>query len=229
MDSRTGLGPVVMATCSLPGYNSFKGSYETHVFPLRTPADPDQLRHDIDEVSVLSPGAMRWAGEMRASPLDVGAYLLALGTAPGYSVAFGGALETDVVRFPATTDRELFWEAVAVGKDLLDAWCLRVPPRGRWIQSGSALPIGEHTITGPTVVFENGDRLEDIHPDTNSFVISDYPVLQRFLEARKHMCLSVPLATHVMNVAGAISKILECQATCDDLLIRTGAGPRAEL
>jgi hypothetical protein len=34
MDTRTTAGPVVIASDSLPGYNSFRGSYETHCFPL---------------------------------------------------------------------------------------------------------------------------------------------------------------------------------------------------
>lgn len=227
MDTRTSAGPVVIATSALPGDNSFRGSYETHVFPLSSFSEEGQL--GVGDSDALSPGARAWADTLGASIADVGAYLLALGSAPSYAETFAEALESDIARFPAVTDAGLFREAVEVGNRLLQAWSLETPPRGRWQEAGAGVQLGGARMEGDAIVFENGDRLEQLHPETWSFSVSGYPVMDRYLEARAHLALTGELAEDIRRVAGAIAAILAEQAAADSLLERAIAAPSAAL
>jgi hypothetical protein len=223
MDTRTSAGPVVIATNTLPGYNSFRGSYETHVFPLAPPPGVQTLAGVVSD-PILTDAAKKWADGFAASAEDVGAYLLALGNAPSYSLTFAEAMEAEIVRFPATTDAQVFADAVAIGHRLLEAWSLAATPRGSWTQVATGTKLGAATIEGERVTFENGDRLEGVHAETGDFSISGYPVMTRYLEAREHLPLSVELAESIRRVAGAIAAIMDARAACDDLLQRAIAG-----
>jgi hypothetical protein len=229
MDTRTSAGPVVIASPWLPGYNSFRGSYETHVFPLAPQPSQATLAGIADQEALLSANAKQWADSLGASAQEVGAYLLALGNAPSYSETFAEAMEAEIVRFPATTGRELFREVVAVGRRLLKAWSLEATRIGTWTQVATGTPLGSATIDGSRIIFENGDRFDGIHTGTSDFFVSGYPVMQRYLEAREHLSLSVELAENVRRVAGAIAAILNEQAACDDLLQRVVAEPTIPL
>jgi len=228
MDTRTSAGPVVIATNTLPGYNSFRGSYETHVFPLAPKPGKGALA-SVAEEDVLSATAKVWADSLGASAEDVGAYLLALGNAPSYSETFAEAMEAEIVRFPATTDEGLFREVVAVGRRLLEAWSLQVAPLGTWTQVATGTRLGTVTIAESRIAFENGDYLDGIHAGTGDFSISGYPVMQRYLEVRADLFLSVELAESIRRVAGAIAVIIDEQAASDHLLKRVIGGPNTPL
>jgi hypothetical protein len=228
MDTRTSAGPVVIATNTLPGYDSFRGSYGTHVFPLAPPPGTMTLA-GVADPGVLSTSAQPWADSLGAAAEDVGAYLLALGNAPSYSETFTEAMEAEIVRFPATIDGELFRRLVAVGQRLFRAWSLETAPIGTWTQVATGTRLGTCVIDGSRITFENGDSLEGIAPATGDFSISGYPAMERFLEARADMSLSVELAESIRRVAGAIAAILNEQAASDDLLQRVIAGPTTPL
>lgn len=215
MDSRTREGPVVIATSNLPGYDSFRGSYGCHVFPLSAVQD---IPAALGPGEPLSEPAREWLEQFDAATEDLGAYILALGNAPSYAETFKEALEVESVRFPPTEDPDVFRAAVDLGHELLDAWTLNVEPLGNWHQAGTGTPLGPSTIEGDNIIFENGDRLEGIHPDTADFKISTYPVMQRFLEAREHMELRVSLAGQIRRVCAAISIILDAKTESDRLL-----------
>lgn len=216
MDSRTSAGPSVIAAATLPGYNSFRGSYETHVFPLV--AMPGALLESSGQA--LARPAQRWATTFGATALDVGAYLLALGNAPSYAEAFSEALETDIVRFPATTDRDLFRAVVHVGRSLLDAWYLKISPTGRWKQVATGNPLGAATLAAGRICFENGDSLEEVHVRLADFSVSGYPVMRRYLEAREHLYLDMDLSERIRRVAGSIATLLDARETCNRLLAK---------
>ena len=230
LDSRTTDGPAVIATCTLPGYNSFRGSYETHAYVLQASAQPFSLEatdaiHLIED-DLLPPAVRAWAKNFAASPRDAGAYILALGNAPSYSVTFAEALEVETARFPATSDSSLFWEAATIGKALLDAWCFRAAPAGTWHQVSNVEALGEYEIVAGNLEFSNGDRLTGLHPGIDDLLVSRWPVFQRFLEARSHLSLSVELASEIRKVAGSIAVILDSRPSCDDILKRVVSGPQ---
>jgi len=217
LDTRSTDGPVIIATDTLPGYNSFRGSYETHVFPLQAiKLGAIQLK----ENDLLRKHSKDWAERFGATPRYVGTYILALANATLYNQTFGEALEHETVRMPLTLDKNVFDDATRIGLELLDAWCLRIQPIGQWNQVSDSEPLGSAKIIGKVVEFENGDRLTGIYHRTNSLVISRYPVFQRYLEARSHLLLSTSLAHDIQIVAASIKVILEYQETCNNLLKR---------
>jgi hypothetical protein len=221
MDTRTGSSPAVIATNTLPGYNSFRGSYETHVYPLVAVGQLDE--------EALSVSAREWADRFEASTEDVAAYLLALGNAPLYGETFREAMESEMVRFPATTDEGVFSDAVEVGARLLAAWSLEAAPRGEWEQSGGDAPLGAARLDGDVLSFENGDRLRNVHPDSFAFDVSGHNVLPEYLSARAHSSLTGELAADIRRVVGALYVILEERAVCDALLERAVAAPMQSL
>lgn len=179
------------------------------------------------EVDPISSVAKPWADKFGADARTVGAYLLALGNAPSYSEAFFEAMESEMVRFPPTLDPDLFTEGVQLGEILFKAWSLEASPRGVWHQVSTGTRLGEASIEGTTIHFENGDRLEGIHPETWKFEVSGYPVMERLLEGRAHLALSVDIAESIRRVAGSIATILESRAPCDSLLHRVIGAPMA--
>jgi len=222
MDTRTTAGPAVIATDTLPGYNSFRGAYETHAFPLKL-APAAQLPGVATAATLqeaLAPDARVWATSLGASTNDVACYLLALANAPTYQQAFAEALEADIVRFPAITEAQLFADAVAVGQRLVSAWKLEAAPRGNWTQAATGTQLGEAQLLGGHIIFINGDRLDGLHPRTAEFQVSTYRVMERYLQARTHLELSTDVGLAIRKVAGAIAVILDEQDTCDDLLTR---------
>ncbi len=232
MDTRTTTGPAIIATNTLPGYNSFRGSYETHAYPLRRTSE-GQLEVGDD---ALSPAAREWAAEFGATVDDVAAYLLALGHAPLYAETFSEAMETEMVRLPATTDGDAFWSAVEVGRRLLSAWSLEAEPVGSWAQQSpdtplgnAALIVGERGANEADLVFENGDRLNGVHPKSFDFQVSGHLVLPEFLRARAGLTLTGDLAQEIQRVAGAVSILLAERAVCNVLLERAVAAPMIRL
>lgn len=222
MDSRSSGGPAVIATKNLPGYNSFRGSYETHIFPLEGLG----LLH-ADEV--LSPSALRWASDLTATARDVGAYVLALANAPLYWATFGEAMEAEMVRFPLTLDQGLFREATAVGSTILSAWVLEAEELGAWTESRSGVSLGRACAESGRLIFENGHVLDGIHARTSSFVVSGYPVMQRFLEAREGVAFTLEVAQQIRRVAGSIAAILEAEPECERILAAVIEGPMVPL
>jgi hypothetical protein len=223
MDSRTTSGPVVIATRHLPAYNSFRGSYETHAFPLSRPMIDGELTPGD---ATLTPAASVWAEAHDASSRDVACYLLALGNAPLYAETFGEALESEIVRFPPTTDSDLFAHAVSLGRRLLEAWTLEAEPLGQWQQNADAgAALGSGWLHGTELVFASGDRLTGLHPQTFDLSISKHEVMREYLAARTHLPLSVELATSIRQVAGAISVILEARSESNVLLEEAITGP----
>lgn len=224
LDSRTTAGPVVIATTELPGYNSFRGSYETHIYPLAQSDDELAL---TPPPPVLSEKGSAWAAALGASPLEVGCYVLALGNAPSYYEAFAEGLEAEVPRFPMITDRDLFWACVAVGHTILRAWALDVGQEGIWRQtSRTGTPLGAARWDDGVVVFENGDRFEGLHQRAWTFSVSGYPVLQRWFEARSHLPLTPLIAEEARRIAASLRGLLGLQGECDGLLRRAIEAPR---
>jgi len=213
LDSRTGEGPAVIASDSLPGYHSFRGSWGCHVVPLE-PTDAMQLEPE----ALLSPLGEKWATQFGAGSLEVGAYCLAIGNAPNYHVAFSEALESDRVRIPLTTDKDVFAAAVALGTRLMSAWRLQVGTLGSWTQVTTGGPIGHATFEDGTLLFENGDRLDGLHHLTGELSVSSYEVMAGFLADREHLALTVDLSESIRMVAASVAVILDARAESDVVL-----------
>ena len=66
MDTRTTEGPVVIATDTLPGYNSFRGAYETHAFrsrwtgPAELPGVGEEVRRPTYYAGGEGMGGQAW-------------------------------------------------------------------------------------------------------------------------------------------------------------------------
>src|ERR1022692_4581756 len=91
--------------------------------------------------------------------------MLALGNAPSYQHAFAEALEADIVRFPAITDKPLFQEAVPVAERLLKAWKLQAAARGSWTQAATGPQLGEAQTISPRGRLGPGGRFDERDED----------------------------------------------------------------
>ena len=224
LDSRTSEGPVVIASNALPGYDSFRGSYGTHCFPLSL-----RLPEELLEVDPLASEARAWLASINpaATPEDLASYLLTLGNAPTYVEAFSEALETETVRFPATLDPEVFEECVVVGRRLLAAWRLELAPLGSWVQvAAPGTPLGLATFNEHEIAFANGDRLTGLDTAAaEALVVSSFPVVQRYLEARSQLPLTTELGDAIRKVIAAAVAITGLRSECDALLLRALNGP----
>lgn len=230
MDTRTTIGPAVTATSTLPGYDSFRGAYGCHAWPVvGTPhhAAQDGFQDPLMLPDALTADAHAWlaAHHPAATAQDVACFLLALGNAHSYTRTFREALEVEIVRFPAITDPHIFNEGVAIGERLLGAWMLQSPPAGTWTQVAADIPLGDAQVLASKIVFANGDVLDGLHPRIHEFEVSTYRVMERYLQARAHLTATPTVADAIRRVAAAIADILDEETACDDLLARAIAAP----
>ena len=179
-----------------------------------------------DDLVVLDSWAAAWARTLGATAEEVACYLLALGNAPSYVSRFRESVQSESPRMPATTDRRVFADAVAVGQRLLKAWCLESEPSGTWKQRAmTGTRLGKAIIEDGTVTFENGDQLTGVHSEIDQLAVSSYPVFQRYLEARVNCSLTRKLAADIRKVAGSVESIVKERAACDALLFRALNAP----
>jgi predicted helicase len=225
LQSSTVSGPVIIGASALPDYHSVRGSYGSHAVMIDVVRTGRQSRLPThprsEDLQLLSEWAARWAKAMQVSTEQVGCYLLALANAPAYVKRFGDAVKSEPPRIPATIDRELLVDAIAVGRRLLHAWSLLSEPAGSWRHSPApGARLGPARIDESSVAFDSGDQLVGLHSEIGAFEVSGYPVFRRYLEARSHCVLSSDLAADIRRVAGAIAVILNERAECDALLER---------
>lgn len=219
-------GPITIAGKGLVDYQIY-GRGGADILPL-SPPHGGTLQVDGTAATALSADAMTWASKLSATTDDVARYIIALANAPSYAAAYLSAIQTSEVRIPATTDPQIFREAVAIGDDLFDAWLLQRPEHGVWNQSAvTGTPLGEpqfETNGTATVLFANGDRLEDLDLGVVDMVINEHGVLLRYLQERAHLPLSMQLQRDIRLVAGAVQTLAAHRQASDNLLNRATAG-----
>ena len=215
----TGAGPAVWCHGLVPDQHGFRGSYGGWVFPLweRREGFGEAL---IDEafVSELADGL-----GIPVGPQEVFDCVLALLSATGYTTRFAWDLEDSFPHIPFPADAGLFRRATEVGARIRALQTFAADPderffRGR-IQGRVAGPVLD--VPTPQSAFaRQGDegtlaltragnmRVAGVPVNVWEFAISGYPVLYRWLRARRGQALDAAMHRSVLQLVARIGELL---------------------
>jgi hypothetical protein len=165
-------------------------------------------------------------------PEDVFNYIYAVFHSPTYRKRYAEFLKIDFPRVPLTSDKKLFWNLVALGRELVALHLLESPKVNDFVtkypKKGSdtvaqvryAEPDSEAVSRKPSAVsgrvyINNEQYFEGVKPEWFEFHIGGYQVLQKWLKDRKGRKLTNDDITHYQRVVVAIKETIHLMSEID--------------
>ena len=239
LEDGTGAGPAVWCHGLKPDQHAFnnRGGW---VFPFRN--------HNAEGSGhYLSPALVRGLAAAYGAPvaaLDTFDAILALLSATSYTTRFALDLEDDFPHVPFPADREAFADAARLGARVRVLQSLTAEPAPsfrstRLLGQPSAPVLDAPTpsrafvadgATGTVALLPDGSlRMTGVPVRVWTFAVSGYPVLPRWLRARKGETLTGPgsaaLLRAALDVAWRIEELLHLFDQADDVLVRALHAP----
>jgi len=151
----------------------------------------------------LAPGLLNMLGN-KVKAEDLFAYIAAVVASPAYTNRFVDALESPGVRIPLTTDTDLFWRTVEVGRECIWLWTDGARMSDETARSGKprlspeqrpmvkvAIPHTDDAMPDDIDYDEDSEtlligmgRVGPVPKTTWNYETSDYKVVQRWLKRR---------------------------------------------
>lgn len=216
MPSSTGEGPATWCHALLPDYHAFRGSYGGYAFPLfdrRAGQDAINL-----EPKLLEGLAIAYAAPVE--PQEVFDAMLALLSATSYTRRFAEDLEDTFPHVPFPADKALFERAAEIGRQIRDVETFARPPDPQFLTSAIArietAPHGPLADIGPEswsegdlILCANGSgKVSGIPRPVWEFAVSGYPVLPRWLAARRGVEVTHDFLTEFRDITGRINELI---------------------
>ncbi len=197
-------GPAVSLTASIPDLDHYKGSFGGRVMPLWRDAAASQSNIRPEILAFLAD-----AYGQEVTPADVMAYIAATLAHPAFTMRFKDDLVQPGLRVPLTADAELFFEAVALGREVIWLHCYgerfadpasgrpkgppRLPPaEAPRIPAGGAIPGAPEPL--PDVIdYQPESRrliigkgfIDNVCPEVWDYEVSGKQVLRQWFSYRK--------------------------------------------
>lgn len=224
----TGAGPAVWCHALVPDQHAFsaRGGW---VFPLWS-------RSGEGGGHYLHPGLLRALSgvlEFAIAPLEMFDAVLALLSASSYTTRFAHDLEDGFPRIPFPADPAVFRAAAALGSRIRAVQTFAEPPaerfrRARLVGRASAarlrVPAPGRAFAadgeaGAIALLPDGSlRAAGVSRRAWEFAIGGYPVLRRWLGARKGEALDAPLQRALLDTIARIEEILSLFDEADAIL-----------
>jgi predicted helicase len=216
LPSSTSTGPGAWCHCAYPDRHAFRGSYGGYAFPLfdrRAGNDP------INILPALLDG-LELAYHAPVDPQAVFDAILALLSASSYTLRFAEDLEDVFPHVPFPAKRALFDDAAAIGKQIREVETFARPPAPEWLTAQIArvetAPHGPLAEIGPgswdegeLILCENGSgKISGIPAAVWQFSVSGYPVLPRWLAARKGIEVTHDFLNEFRDITGRINELI---------------------
>ena len=224
----TGGGPAVWCHGLLPDQHAFRGSYGGWVFPLWDRREGQGALVNAEFLAELEDGLGGAVGQQ-----EVFDSALALLSASSYTTRFAWDLEDSFPHIPFPADISLFRRTVEVGTRIRLLQTFAADPderffRGR-IQGRVAGPVLDvppprNAFTrqgdeGALVLTAAGDmRVVGVPARVWEFAVSGYPVLHRWLRARRGQALNARMHRTVLELVARIGQLLYLFDEADALL-----------
>lgn len=219
-----GEGPAALATTALPDYDMLSGR-GGYAFPLedRRPGQALNLSPDLLD-------GLELAYHAPVDPQSVFDAILALLSATSYTLRFAEDLEDVFPHVPFPASRALFEKAAAVGKKIREVETFARPPASQFLTAKIARvetpPHGPLADIGPrdwdegeVILCENGSgRISGIPAAVWDFAVSGYPVLPRWLGARKGMEVTHDFLNEFRDITGRINELIHLFHEADIVL-----------
>ena len=226
LPSSTGTGPGAWCHSAYPDRHSFRGSYGGYAFPLfdRRPG------HDPSNVSPALLEGLELAYHAPVEPQAVFDAILALLSASSYTLRFAEDLEDVFPHVPFPAKRALFDQAAAIGKEIREVETFARAPRAEFLTAQIArvetAPHGPLAEIGPgswdegeLILCENGSGgTSGIPAAVWHFSVSGYPVLPRWLAARKGLEVTHDFLKEFRDITGRINELIHLFAEADVVL-----------
>jgi predicted helicase len=222
---------------------STKTKEQNYCFPLWLyPAKGDLLESSSEEKKAnLAPdfvAVLTQAIGHTPTPEDTLAYIYAILYAPSYRTRFAGFLKRDFPRIPLTTNRRLFNQLVAIGRELIGLHTMEttLPRITRYDVTGSnevakvrwevAQGSGAKGTTKMGRVHINDTQhFDDVPQAVWNMHIGGYRVAEKWLKDRKGRQLSYDDLTHYQSVIATLARTLQLQAALDAAIAKAGSWP----
>lgn len=209
-------GPGIWCHHLYPDRHAFRGSYGGYAFPLydrRAGHDPINLSPNLlDGLELAYNGPI--------DPQTVFDGILALLSATSYTLRFAEDLEDTFPHVPFPVEKGLFDRAAAVGKQIREVETFARSPDPQFLTPEIArietTPHGPLAEIGPEAWHEgdlllcaNGSgKVSGIPPDVWKFAVSGYPLLPRWLAARKGIEVTHDFLAEFRDITGRINELL---------------------
>lgn len=217
---------------ALPDLCSFRGSYSSQVFPLwNERATRGRARAHNFRPALI--GALEEAYGA-VNPESVFDYVYAVLQAPSYTRRFHEELQQSFPRVPFPREKRLFENEAERGEELVSLHAF--VRRARRGENPSKLE-GEDAVIEEISFDEEQERvalgpsteLTGVTPAMWGYEVSGYPVLRRWLEARKGLALTPDEIKELLAVAFAIRRTVDLGPRLDEALERILTRPQLDL
>ncbi len=224
MPFATGAGPAVWCHGLLPDYHAFRGSYGGYAFPLHD----NRPGHGP---SNLSPALLAGLAAAYGAPVearDVFDAILALLSAPSYTLRYAEDLEDVFPHVPFPGDHALFHDAAALGRDIRAVETFARPPRPGFLtpavarvetEATEALHAGDCTEGELFLCANRTGRVTGVSAAVWDFSVSGYRLLFRWLDARQGLPVDHALITTFRDVVGRIAELIDLFGRADQVLV----------
>jgi len=220
----TGEGPAAWCHALLPDYHSFSGR-GGYAFPLhdRRAGQQINLSHDLLQ-------GLELAYHAAVEPQAVFDAILALLSASSYALRFAEDLEDVFPHVPLPVDRALFERGVDIGKQIREVETFARAPAPAYLTAQVARvetpphgPLADirpgDWNEGELILCENGSgRISGIPSAVWHFSVSGYPVLPRWLGARKGIEVTHDFLGEFRDVTGRINELIHLFDEADVVL-----------
>lgn len=211
----TGEGPGAWCHAALPDYHAFSGR-GGYAFPLsdrRLGSSASNLKRELlDGLSLAYTAPVTEQALFDA--------ILALLSATSYTLRFAEDLEDTFPHVPFPAERALFERAAAIGKLIREAETFARPPVPEFLTPAIArietAPHGPLSDLGPEswsegdlILCANGSgKISGIPRAVWEFAVSGYPVLPRWLAARKGLEVTHDFLAEFRDLTGRINELI---------------------
>ena len=173
------------------------------------------------------------------TPEDVLAYIYAIFHSPTYRERYAEFLKIDFPRVPLTSDLELFWQLVALGRELIQLHLLehpklhdtftsfpvtgsnRVKRRGgfpKLVGKGESRTKTSDVAERNRVYINLKQYFEGVPDEVWEFEVGGYQVLHKWLKDRKGRVLSYDEMKHYQRIVVALQETMRVMEEVDDAI-----------
>ncbi len=160
-------------------------------------------------------------GDLQATigPEDIFHYMYAVFHSPTYRQRYAEFLKIYFPRLPLTSDKDLFCELTAVGRELVSIHLMEAN-----LQKDSGYPVpGDNKVEkveykNERVYINKTQYFDKVKPEVWEFYIGGYQVCQKWLKDRKGRSLSYDDCEHYRYILAAIERTMTLMESIDQII-----------
>ena len=189
---------------------------------------------DLSFDSGLVPSSDQVSGDEVFGPEDILAYIYAILHSPTYRERYTEFLKIDFPRIPITSDPGLFWQLVALGRELITLHLMESPTLGQLLTRYPVpgdnevarrggypqyTPANQAQDMGGRVHINRSQYFEGVPEIVWEFRVGGYQVLHKWLKDRRGRLLSFDDLMHYQKIVVALSETIRLMDEIDEAIL----------